>query len=329
MAVSLATGGGCTVAAQMDADFYASVFGEDPIVLNIGGKCEPTITDATTVHISDGVFLIQGRQVVIDEDDFTIPSGTVTTYYCGYEIYTEDGVDKVRQFVDTKIPTNAAQLRDNAENAYGTLLIIATSSTAITKAVKLMSDAPKASTELVTESKSMDDFTEPGRYYAFANLTDAPLGKNGWIEVEAYKDGSGREVIWQRYYPWTSGAIQAMWTRIKSGAEWGTWSCTPWKAGTNVEITDGTISAKNTVTTIGSTKSSAFSIAAKSQQLVEFAVPSGARFINMRCDNGWLAANNGLISGGKAHANVINWSDSTISNTQIECIYSITTTTGG
>lgn len=100
-------------------------------------------------------------------------------------------------------------------------------------------------------------------------------------------------------------------------------------AGTNVSIKDGTISAKDTVTTINSTKSSQFTVAAKSQQLVELAVPTGAKFINMRCDSPYVMATNGWISGGKAHANVVNWGDSSVTVNSIECIYSIATTTGG
>lgn len=99
-------------------------------------------------------------------------------------------------------------------------------------------------------------------------------------------------------------------------------------AGTNVSIKDGTISAKNTVTTIGSSRSSSVTIAANSMQLVEFTIPSGARFINMRSDGGKLQVNNGWILDGKAHVNVINNTSSAITDV-IECIYSITTTTGG
>ncbi len=338
--VSLATGGGCTVSAQMDADFYASVFGEEPIVLHIGSQCEPTITSATSVHVSDGVFLIQGRQVHITEDDFEIPTGTATTYYCGYEIYTEEGIDKIRQFVKTYIPTNAALLRDNAESAFGTLLAVKTSETTVTNAAKIMSMAPRASTEIIRESKSLNDFIEAGVYCLFADVTDIPPGANdnGWLEVESYTlKSTGAHYAWQRFYPWTSGAVQPCYTRMYMAGSWGAWAGGKYTAGDNISISGTTISAtpytagngiqisshqvKAKVASIGRVASGKGKVPGKGTlNNVSVTVPEGAKFISMRVDSPFIMATNGWISGTKAYCTLTNYADNAV-ETFFECIY--------
>lgn len=338
--VSLATGGGCTVTAQMDADFYASVFGEYPVVLQIGSKCEPTIANATTVHVADGVFLIQGRQVHIAEDDFTIPTGTAGTYYCGYEIYTEEGVDKVRQFVKTYIPTNSALLRDNAESAFGTLLVVKTSTTTITKAARIMSVVARASTECVTETKSLNDFTEAGRFYLFADMTDVPPGANdnGWLEVESYTvKSTGGHYAWQRYYPWTTGSIQPCYTRMYLDGSWGAWAGGKYAAGDNISISGNTISAtsytagsgiqvsnhqiKARVAEIGMAASGKGKVPAQGILAnVSVTVPTNAQFIAIRVDSPYVMATNGWISGGKAYCTLVNWGTAA-QETNFTCIY--------
>lgn len=340
--VSLATGGGCTVSAQMDADFYASVFGEDPVVLQIGSKCEPTIGSATTVNVADGVFLVQGRQIHITEDTFNIPSGSAATYYCGYEIYTESGKEKVRQFVKTYIPTNAALLRDNAENAYGTLLIVKTSTTAITLAAKIAAPVARASTSLITTSGSMNNFIESGRYCLYGTQTEAPSGikGNGWLDVEAYAvRNNGDLYAWQTFYPWTDGSKQPVYNRMYKNGVWGSWAGGNYAAGTNISINNNTISAtpytaadgtiqissnkiKASFCGIGSSASGKGTVPANGSLFCSCTVPENVKFLSIRVDSPYVMGTNGWIDNTKhlAYVSLVNWSNNPI-ETWFTCFY--------
>lgn len=99
MAVLVNGDGFSPVTAQMDADFYAGIWGTNLSVVNIGSNMAASIESATCVRIADGEAIIQGRRIHIDAgsyDDFTIPVGEqgVTRYYViGYELY-RDGENK-------------------------------------------------------------------------------------------------------------------------------------------------------------------------------------------------------------------------------------------
>ena len=106
MAVLINGDGFSPVTAQMDADFYAGIWGTDLSVLNIGSNMAASIESATSVRIADGEAVIQGRRLHIDAgsyDEFTIPVGEqgVTRYYViGYELYRDsENKELCRTFV--------------------------------------------------------------------------------------------------------------------------------------------------------------------------------------------------------------------------------------
>ena len=114
------------VTAQMDADFYAGIWGSALSVISVGGCMAASIESATTIRIADGEAVIQGRRIHIDAgtyDEFTIPigeQGTTKYYIIGYELY-RDGENKelCRTFVQevnsssATVPTGG-NLRDGA-----------------------------------------------------------------------------------------------------------------------------------------------------------------------------------------------------------------------
>lgn len=95
MAAKLINGNGFTgVSAQVDADFYEGLFGDETSVLATGRRMQGEIID-NHPRIYDGVILTkEGRRIQIDYgtyEDFTIPEGTegVTAYYIiGFKLVT-------------------------------------------------------------------------------------------------------------------------------------------------------------------------------------------------------------------------------------------------
>ena len=95
MAAKLINGNGFRgVSAQIDADFYEGLFGNDTSVLAVGRRMEAEIVD-NSPRIYDGVILTkEGRRIQIDYgtyEDFTIPEGIagVTSYYIiGFRLVT-------------------------------------------------------------------------------------------------------------------------------------------------------------------------------------------------------------------------------------------------
>lgn len=154
----LATAAGATVSAQYDADFYASVYGTETVILPIGDRLELTFSSATQVDVANGTLLCQGRQIIVpDGESFTIPSGTATTYYIGYTITVSGGSESMTQFVQTTQPTNGAALRDGATTAYAVLGKVVTSATTITSVELIPSvgdSLGESSTSSVTEYDS-------------------------------------------------------------------------------------------------------------------------------------------------------------------------------
>lgn len=259
--VSLATGAMCTVSAQQDADFYASVFGDDPVVLPIGSQCAVSSSTATTVTVADGIFLIQGRQVHITTDDFTIPAGTAKTYYGGYKIYTEEGEDKLEQFVSDTYPTSDGLMRDGAASAYGVLFVAVTSSTAITSVYLYAQLVNQPGSRVIFAEGDLNDFTAPGTYTILDKQSNAPSGTSGqgFLEVTTYRTHSGTESVRQIYHPYAASTPEAKYNRIKVGSDgWPSW------AGGNAMTTATTANAtannnSKRLTTLESTEQGSFS----------------------------------------------------------------------
>lgn len=105
----LCTGAGATVTAQMDADLFAGIVGNEKIVLAVGRQMEAAIVDNNTVRIYDGSIVCQGRNVYIEpntSDDFYIDTGEqgVTRYdIIGYRLYREGGKELCEQFVQKNV----------------------------------------------------------------------------------------------------------------------------------------------------------------------------------------------------------------------------------
>lgn len=93
MAVLVNGDGFKPVTAQMDADFYAGIWGDGLSVINVGNNMAASIESATVVRVADGEAIIQGRRIHIDAgsyDEFSIPIGEqgATKYFViGYELY--------------------------------------------------------------------------------------------------------------------------------------------------------------------------------------------------------------------------------------------------
>ena len=85
------------VYAAQDADLIAAICGNKTCIAPVGGEYAPTLEDANTIMVEDGVIITQeGRRIQLDAgdiDEFLIPTGSqgVTQYYiCGYRLYTDE-----------------------------------------------------------------------------------------------------------------------------------------------------------------------------------------------------------------------------------------------
>ena len=119
------------VTAQEDADLYAGIFGNGPVVLDIGNKMTTTLVNSNrTVRVRDGVYISQGRRIQIDVglyDDFAIPTSPASAYYIiGYQFTTDsDGNETVSRFT-TQVPNATStipetQIRPGANSCYFSL----------------------------------------------------------------------------------------------------------------------------------------------------------------------------------------------------------------
>lgn len=128
MAVVLCTGAGATVTAQMDADLFAGIVGNEKIVLAVGRQMEAAIIDNNTVRIYDGSLVCQGRHVCVEantSEDFYIDTGEqgVTRYdIIGYRLYRESGKELCEQFVRKNVGESEditeSVFRNGAEEVY-------------------------------------------------------------------------------------------------------------------------------------------------------------------------------------------------------------------
>ena len=143
------------VTAQMDADFYAGIFGGELSVVEVGSNMAASIQSATAVRIADGEAIIQGRRIHIDAgsyDEFTIPVGEqgVTKYYViGYELYrNEQNKELCRTFVQEVSGSSATvsaggALRDGASSIKAAMYRVTKNGVNIEEVTALF-ESPKA-----------------------------------------------------------------------------------------------------------------------------------------------------------------------------------------
>lgn len=114
-----------------------------------------------------------------------------------------------------------------------------------------------------------------------------------------------------------------------------------YSAGTNITITDGIISAKDTTYTAGtdikisdgaisancrvmdrSAQSSDYTIQKVNTLTIEMSdLPTDALFVGVRCSNSLIFASNGWIANGTGHCTLVNYSSSA-QTTKVEFLYS-------
>ena len=140
MSAKLINGNGFSpVLAQDDADFYAGLMGSGGM-LNIGNMMAASTVDATTIRLSDGVYVNgEGRRIQIrvgEYEDFTIPSGSegvTRTYHIGYRIYVDgSGNELCEPYVTTSWPSGDTSLREGNTETYVRLYTVTQTGYSIT-----------------------------------------------------------------------------------------------------------------------------------------------------------------------------------------------------
>ena len=139
------------VTAQEDADLYAGIFGNGPVVLDVGNKMSTTLVNSNrTVRVRDGVYISQGRRIQIDVglyDDFAIPTSPANAYYIiGYQFTTDgDGNETVSRFV-TQVSSATdvipeTQIRPGANSCYFSLYRVQVASSIVSSVTALFASA--------------------------------------------------------------------------------------------------------------------------------------------------------------------------------------------
>ena len=97
MAILINGNGNDAIYAAQDADWFASIFGNQTAITQVGNQFAASLLDANTIGVTDGVIITQeGRRIQLDANDidnFDIPAGGQgeTNYYIiGYHLVTGD-----------------------------------------------------------------------------------------------------------------------------------------------------------------------------------------------------------------------------------------------
>ena len=139
------------VYAAQDADLIAAICGNKTCIAPVGGEYAPTLEDANTIMVEDGVIITQeGRRIQLDAgdiDEFLIPTGSqgITQYYiCGYRLYTDEiSAELCETFVE---PVDSASetitegtFRSGETEVYVSLLRVKQEGVNITEITELLS----------------------------------------------------------------------------------------------------------------------------------------------------------------------------------------------
>ena len=108
MATLINGDGNLAIAAAQDADWFASIMGNQTSITGVGHQFAAEVISATEIALSDGVIITkEGRRIQLDTDQidtFDIPAGgaDITNYYIiGYYLYRDaDSNELCEPFVE-------------------------------------------------------------------------------------------------------------------------------------------------------------------------------------------------------------------------------------
>lgn len=112
--------GNRAIYAAQDADLIASLAGNVTCIANVGNKYAPTIEDANTIGLADGVIITkEGRRIQLDAGDvdlFVIPTGSsgVTNYYIiGYKLVQQADSSQVAETFVQKMSSSSETIPED------------------------------------------------------------------------------------------------------------------------------------------------------------------------------------------------------------------------
>ena len=202
------------VYAAQDADLIAAICGNKTCIAPVGGEYAPTLEDANTIMVEDGVIITQeGRRIQLDAgdiDEFLIPTGTQgqTQYYiCGYRLYTDEiSAELCETFVE---PVDSASetitegtFRSGETEVYVSLLRVKQEGVNITEITELLSkstDINQINNDLPLKQNADDENIST----ALGNDKNVVSGLNAAI---LYTKG-----LWQRIIKMSRTPVMASW----------------------------------------------------------------------------------------------------------------------
>lgn len=214
MAVLINGNGNEAIYAQQDADWFASIMGNQTAITAIGSKFAATLEDANTIGVADGVIITQeGRRIQLDVNEidlFDIPAGGQgeTNYYIiGYHLVTgdlsEQSCETFVRLMDNATDTIPEDtFRSGADEVFVSLYRVTQVNLAITDMELLLPEittVAQLSTNLTDIQDNLPIFFLPD-YANATNITisgdeNSPtiINANGYIKVASFTatgDGS-------------------------------------------------------------------------------------------------------------------------------------------
>lgn len=219
--------GNAAVFADQDADWFASIMGNQTSITGVGQQFEASILDAQTIGVADGVIITkEGRRIQLDADQvdtFEIPvgeQGTTNYYIIGYHLYTTDDSSQVCDTFVQLMESSSATIQEDtfrggADEVYVSLYRVTQDGLTITD-FDLLLPTIKDLTETAAEiSQIKSDLTEINTVQSFT-LKSATTGATYASEADISNEltvskGAYLLVFVGRRTIQTDGMIMARW----------------------------------------------------------------------------------------------------------------------
>ena len=220
--------GNQAVYADQDADWYASIMGNQTSITGVGQQFEASILDAQTIGVADGVIITQeGRRIQLDADQvdtFEIPvgeQGTTNYYIIGYHLYTTDDSSQVCDTFVQLMESSSATIqedtfRDGADEVYVSLYRVTQDGLTITDidsllpTIKDLTEIAADISQINTNLANYDTVSIRGNHAVSTtsnNITITPSASDKIYTFVATQGNYVRDVVTVQKKLWTDASI--------------------------------------------------------------------------------------------------------------------------
>ena len=157
-------------ASMSDQDFAILAETLTPSYSGILYGCDPTISNATTLHVAQGWVMVRGRLITITEGDMTVslPTSATETKYLLLTVDLANAATPVTLTLADSIPTDSSNFNETTGIAYLSIATVVIGSGGISSAVisgKMGSKSDTTLYSIATASWSTNTTTVSGVVY--------------------------------------------------------------------------------------------------------------------------------------------------------------------